>query len=80
LATAAAAAVAAGAEAVHLHPRGSDGVESLHHEDVGAAVHAVRLACPATPIGVSTGLWITDHDHVARRALVARWTSLPGPT
>ncbi|HEV7897322.1 MAG TPA: 3-keto-5-aminohexanoate cleavage protein [Planosporangium sp.] len=79
LAVAAAAAVAAGAEAVHLHPRGSDGAESLHPDDVAAAVSAVRRACPATPIGVSTGLWITENDHVARSALVAGWAPLPGP-
>ena len=45
-------AVAAGAEAVHLHPRRGDGDESLLAVDVGAAVTAVRQACPGTPVGV----------------------------
>src|SRR5580658_3439472 len=41
LAAEAAAAVAAGAEAVHLHPRSGSGAESLLDADVGAAVAAV---------------------------------------
>jgi uncharacterized protein (DUF849 family) len=57
LAQAAAESVEAGAEAVHLHPRGADGRESLSAADVGAAVAAVRSACPGTGIGVTTGLW-----------------------
>jgi uncharacterized protein (DUF849 family) len=57
LAEAASGAVAAGAEAVHLHPRGADGRESLWPADVAAAVAAVRAACPGVPVGVTTGLW-----------------------
>jgi uncharacterized protein (DUF849 family) len=79
LAASAAAAVAAGAEAVHLHARGADAAESVLAADVGAAVTAVRLACPGTPVGVSTGLWITSGDVGARQAAVARWADLPGP-
>ena len=76
LATAAAAAVAAGAEAVHLHARGPAGAESVHAADVGAAVAAVRHACPDSPVGVSTGLWITGGDPAARQAGVAGWAGL----
>jgi uncharacterized protein (DUF849 family) len=79
LAASAAAAVAAGAEAVHLHPRGGDGAESLLAADIGAAVAAVRRACPGTPVGVSTGLWITDGDPAARAAAMAGWVDLHGP-
>ena len=75
LAKAAAGAVAAGAEAVHLHPRGSDGRESLRSADVGAAVAAVRAACPGTPIGVTTGLWVTG-DVWTRRDEVMSWADL----
>lgn len=75
LAVAAAAAVAAGAEAVHVHPRGSDGRQSLRVADVGAAVAAIRAAIPATPVGVTTGLWITN-DPVARRDDIAEWANL----
>ena len=77
LAASAVAAVAAGATAVHLHPRRADGDESLLPADVAAAVTAVRQACPATPVGVSTGLWITGGDPAARRSAVAAWAGLP---
>jgi uncharacterized protein (DUF849 family) len=76
LARSAESAVAAGAEAVHLHPRDRDGAESLAATDVGAAVAAVRAACPGTPIGVTTGLWITGGGMHARRSLVAGWAAL----
>jgi uncharacterized protein (DUF849 family) len=76
LAASAAGAVAAGAEAVHLHPRGADGRESLRAADVGAAVAAVRQACPGVPVGVTTGLWVTGGDAAARRAAVAGWAAL----
>lgn len=60
----AAAAVSARAEAVHLHARGGDGTESVLAGDVGAAA-AVRSACPGTPVGVSTGLWIIGGDQAS---------------
>jgi uncharacterized protein (DUF849 family) len=75
LAGAAVAAVRAGAEAVHLHPRGPDGRESLHPADIGAAVSAVRRA--GVPVGVSTGLWITGGDPARRLALVRSWDVRP---
>lgn len=71
------AATAAGAEAVHLHPRAADGRESLAAADVGAAVRAVRSLCGRTPVGVSTGLWIAGGDPALRSTFVATWTSLP---
>jgi uncharacterized protein (DUF849 family) len=76
LAAAARDAVAAGAEAVHLHPRDRNGRESLEAADVGAAVAAVRAACPGTPIGVSTGLWIAGGDARRRRELTGWWAEL----
>jgi len=76
LAAAAAAATSAGAEAVHVHPRGTDGRESLRAADVGAAVAAIRSASPRVPVGVTTGLWITGYDMVARRDDVADWADL----
>ncbi len=75
LAAAAATAVSAGAEAVHLHPRDADGRESLRASDVGAAVGAVRCACPGTPVGVTTGLWVTG-DVLTRRDEVISWADL----
>jgi uncharacterized protein (DUF849 family) len=79
LAVSAAAAVAAGAEAVHLHARGADGTESLRAEDVTADVAAVRAACPGVPVGVSTGLWICDGDAALRRSMVDGWAAIPAP-
>jgi uncharacterized protein (DUF849 family) len=77
LAHAADRAVDAGAEAVHLHPRDPDGAESVAAGDVGAAAAAVRASCPGTPIGVSTGLWITGGDAGRRFDAVAGWAGLP---
>lgn len=77
LAVSAAAAVAAGAEALHVHPRGSNGRESLRAADVGAAVAAIRAASPRVPVGVTTGLWVTRGDVVGRRDDVADWAGLP---
>lgn len=75
LAAAAADAVTAGAEAVHLHPRDANGKESLRAADVGAAVGAVRAACTATPVGVTTGLWVAA-DPWTRRDDVMGWADL----
>ena len=52
------AAVAAGADAIHVHPRDSDGRESLASDDLAGTLEAIRAACPSTPVGVSTGAWI----------------------
>lgn len=73
LAVAARDAVAAGAQAIHMHPRDARGAESLHPGDIAAAVAAVRAACPGVPIGVSTGLWIAGRDPWARLAQVVGW-------
>ncbi|MFI5734664.1 3-keto-5-aminohexanoate cleavage protein [Kribbella sp. NPDC051587] len=76
LAHAAAAAVQAGADALHLHPRGTDELESLHWPEIRAAVDAVRTACPGVSIGVSTREPIVP-DLTERLRLIADWE--PGP-
>jgi uncharacterized protein (DUF849 family) len=76
LAVAARAAVDAGAEAVHVHPRDAGGRESLVAADVGAAVRAIRAACPGVPVGVTTGLWITGGEVRQRFTEVGWWASL----
>jgi uncharacterized protein (DUF849 family) len=48
LAAEARAAVAAGAGAVHMHPRDAEGVQSLAARDIGAAVAAVRNVYPVS--------------------------------
>ncbi|MEU1735883.1 3-keto-5-aminohexanoate cleavage protein [Streptosporangium sp. NPDC020145] len=76
LAEAAREARGAGATAVHMHPRDEAGRESLSAVHIGAAVRAVRLACPGLPVGVSTGLWMTGGDEGARREAVRGWAAL----
>ncbi|MBN9681271.1 MULTISPECIES: 3-keto-5-aminohexanoate cleavage protein [unclassified Corallococcus] len=66
---------AAGAGAFHVHPRAAHGGESLDAADIGAAVGAIRRACPGVPVGVSTGAWMVP-DVEARRARVAGWRTL----
>jgi uncharacterized protein (DUF849 family) len=73
LARDAAACAAAGAGAVHLHPRGDDGTERLDAEVVDAVVVAVREAC-GVPVGVSTGAWI-EPDLERRLELLAGWSA-----
>ena len=51
LARDAAACVAAGAQAIHLHPRDADGAERLDAQVVDGVVAAVRDAC-GVPVGV----------------------------
>ena len=74
LAADASAAVVAGAGAVHLHPRDASGAETLDADAVLAAVAAVRAAVPATPVGVTTGLWAAAGDPARRMTLVSQWT------
>jgi uncharacterized protein (DUF849 family) len=75
LAREARAAVAAGAGALHVHPRGPGG-ESLDPGACDAAVSAIRAACPGVPVGVTTGAWIAP-DVERRLALIAAWTEQP---
>jgi len=76
LAAAAVQAHQAGAQAVHMHPKTVDGVDSLYGDAVAAAVHAVRVAVPGLPVGVTTGFWaLPDAD--ARLRAVQGWTVLP---
>ena len=66
----------AGAKAVHMHPKTTDGVDSLLPEDVDAAVSAVRHAAPGLPLGVTTGFWaLPDADE--RLRAVEAWSVLP---
>ena len=71
------AAVAAGARAVHVHPRDGDGRESLEPAACDAAVAALREAVPHAEISLTTGLWITDGDAERRLEQVCGWRELP---
>jgi uncharacterized protein (DUF849 family) len=76
LAAEARAAVAAGAQVLHLHPYDENGVESLAARLCAAAVLAVRAACPGIPISLTTSAEI-ERDPQRRSQLVAGWTVLP---
>ena len=67
---------AAGAFAVHLHPRTATGQETLSAGPVAAALQAVRSACPGLPIGLSTGAWM-EPDATYRLRLIETWPVVP---
>lgn len=75
LATDSAAAVAAGATALHVHPRDPAGREALDADTIGAAIAAIRSRVDV-PIGVSTGAWFLPAADDRRRA-IASWDVLP---
>lgn len=72
VAASAAEAVAAGADAVHVHPRDERGAPTLDTEHVLRTVAAVRAAVPGVPVGVSTHAGIVP-DPDQRLALVGTW-------
>jgi uncharacterized protein (DUF849 family) len=76
LAADAVAVRAAGAFAVHVHPRNRDGVQTLEARACDAAVAAIRAAVPRLPIGVSTSADI-DPDPFARAAALGTWRQPP---
>ncbi len=70
------AAVEAGAETLHVHPRDGTGRESVQPEDCAAALDAIRASVPGIPVGLSTGWWIPPGGR-ARQAQIAAWRVLP---
>jgi len=70
------AVAAAGAFAVHFHPRDKDGNETLSRDAVADALRAIRRNGVAIPIGVTTGAWITPNTQ-DRLAQIRDWSELP---
>lgn len=66
-----AACVAAGASELHIHPRDSDGLETLDPLTIYAVCRVVRESA-RVPVGVSTGAWI-EPDLEKRLALIRSW-------
>lgn len=64
------AAVAAGARSLHLHPYETHGRETLEAEACAATLQAMRAACPAVPVSLSTSSAI-EPDSERRLALIA---------
>lgn len=76
LAREAQAVAAAGADAIHVHPREPGGRQTMGPHQVSAAIGAVRAATPYTPVGVTTIASI-EPDPARRVALLRRWTEKP---
>jgi uncharacterized protein (DUF849 family) len=76
LAADAVAVRAAGAFAVHVHPRAPDGAQTMDPKLCGAAVAAIRAAAPGFPVGLSTSAAI-DPDPFARAAAITAWRPRP---
>jgi uncharacterized protein (DUF849 family) len=55
------------------------GAETFEAERVAATLRSVRDSCPGIPVGLSTGLWVTDHDADRRLRLVEEWTGPARP-
>ncbi len=76
IATDAALARAAGADAVHVHVKDADGLDTLDGTALAEVLEATRSAAPGLALGVTTGAW-TGPDPRARLAAVRSWTALP---
>ncbi|MBB3771908.1 uncharacterized protein (DUF849 family) [Angulomicrobium tetraedrale] len=76
LAADAAAVVAAGANELHVHPRDTQGLETLDPLAVAAALEAIRARVPGIPVGLSTHARIAPGG-AGRLACVEKWTVLP---
>jgi uncharacterized protein (DUF849 family) len=76
LAREARAAVAAGADVVHVHAFDDAGVETLEAGPCAATLRAIRAACPGTKISLTTTSAI-EPDPARRLALVSAWDEQP---
>lgn len=76
LAADAARAWMAGAHAVHVHPRGPEGEQTMAAGACAETVAAIRIAAPHVEISLSTGAFI-EPDPDRRIACVHAWTMLP---
>lgn len=76
LASDAARAIAAGASAIHVHPKDASGADSLAADDVDRWVTTFRDRCPGVPLGVTTGAW-TVTDPAERVHAITAWRALP---
>jgi uncharacterized protein (DUF849 family) len=72
----AAAAVEAGASNVHVHPKDSNGTDTLDPDVVARVIRMLRASVPSTPIGLTTGLWAAS-SVVERGRWVSSWSTLP---
>jgi uncharacterized protein (DUF849 family) len=69
-------AVAAGAGALHVHPKNATGADTLDAAAVAEVLNAVRARVPGVPVGVTTGAWALP-EPAERVAAVEAWSVLP---
>ncbi len=74
LVTDAHAVVAAGATEIHVHPRDSDGAESLEPQVVAPLMEKLREEGPSVPVSLTTSL-SAESDPWRRYDLVQRWAA-----
>src|SRR5260370_5349634 len=70
------AAVAAGAQSVHIHAFNDDGAETLDSDACAKALRATRRESPGIPISLTTSAAIVE-DPARRLGLVSSWPELP---
>lgn len=76
-ARAAAAAVAAGADSIHVHIKDPDGARDTFDADLTADVlRGIRRSVPGVPVGVTTGAWAMPEVN-ERLGAIDRWHELP---
>jgi uncharacterized protein (DUF849 family) len=71
-----AAVVAAGADAVHLHVKDTQGSDTLSGDALASVLGAVRAVAPRVPLGVTTGAWALP-DPRQRVAAIRSWVTRP---
>lgn len=70
------AVVLAGADAVHLHAKGDDGLDTFDPDTVDAVITACKVVAPGLPISITTGAWALP-DPAARVEAIHAWSVLP---
>lgn len=76
IAEAAAAAVRAGAQSVHVHAFDREGRETLDGAVCGEVLRSIRRTCPGIPISLTTSATIVP-DPAERVRIVSGWNELP---
>ncbi|WP_313405671.1 3-keto-5-aminohexanoate cleavage protein [Aeromicrobium sp.] len=70
------AVVLAGADAVHLHCKDDEGLDTFDPDTHDAVITAAKVIAPGLPISVTTGAWALP-DPAARVRAVHAWSVLP---
>jgi len=70
------AVVRAGADAVHLHAKGEDGLDTFEPDTVDAVITCCKVVAPGLPVSITTGAWALP-DPADRVAAIRTWTVLP---